>query len=146
MTGPLSLRTGPCMVAKSSLEHIENKSSRTRECAMADRLDYIEFPSADRAATSAFFQAAFGWGTVSYGPIYDGIEGAGIDGGVDASADRVAATMAVVQTDDLDAAESRVLAAGGTITRPQFDFPGARRFHFREPGGNELAVYVSRPE
>ena len=38
------------------------------------------------------------------------------------------------------------LAAGGTITRPQYDFPGGRRFHFREPGGNELAVYVTRPE
>ena len=113
---------------------------------MGDRLDYIEFPSSDRGATSAFFKSAFGWGAVSYGPVYDGIEGAGIDGGVDASADRVAATMAVVQTEDLDAAESRVLAAGGAITRPQFDFPGGRRFHFREPGGNELAVYVSRPE
>lgn len=113
---------------------------------MSDRLDYIEFPSTDREKSSAFFRSAFGWGTTSYGPTYDGIEGAGIDGGIDASAERVAATMAVVRTDDLDAAEHRVLAAGGTITRPQFDFPGGRRFHCREPGGNELAVYVSRPE
>ena len=113
---------------------------------MADRLDYIEFPSTDREKSSAFFRDAFGWGSTSYGPIYDGIEDAGIDGGIDASADRVAATMAVVRTNDLDAAERRVLAAGGTITRAQFDFPGGRRFHFREPGGNELAVYVSRPE
>ncbi|SMQ86357.1 hypothetical protein SAMN06295905_3661 [Devosia lucknowensis] len=111
---------------------------------MADKLDYIEFPSTDRAASSAFFEAAFGWGITSYGPIYDGIEGAGIDGGVDASADRVATTMAIVRTSDLDAAEQRVLAAGGIITRAQFDFPGGRRFHFREPGGNELAVYVAR--
>ena len=29
---------------------------------MTDKLDYIEFPSTDRAATSAFFNAAFGWG------------------------------------------------------------------------------------
>jgi|SRR5690606_5284043 len=113
---------------------------------MADKLDYVEFPSSDRAKSSAFFRAAFGWGITSYGPIYDGLEGAGIDGGVDGSAERVAATMAVVRTDDLDAAEQRVLAAGGIITRPQFDFPGGRRFHFREPGGNELAVYISRPE
>ncbi|UYN98401.1 MAG: VOC family protein [Devosia sp.] len=113
---------------------------------MSDRLDYIEFPSSDRAATSGFFQAAFGWSIVSYGPIYDGLDGAGIDGGVDQAEDRVAATMAVVHTDDLDAAQERVLAAGGIITRPQYDFPGGRRFHFREPGGNELAVYVSVPE
>ena len=110
---------------------------------MADKIDYIEFPSSNRAMTSAFFQAAFGWGITSYGPIYDGIEGAGVDGGIDQSDNRVAATMAVVRTDDLDGAERRVLAAGGIITRPQFDFPGGRRFHFREPGGNEMAVYVS---
>ena len=111
---------------------------------MIDRLDYIEFPSTDRARSSAFFQAAFGWGVTSYGPIYDGLEGAGIDGGVDGGEGRVAATMAVVRTDDLDSAERRVVEAGGVITRPQFDFPGGRRFHFREPGGNELAVYISR--
>jgi predicted enzyme related to lactoylglutathione lyase len=111
---------------------------------MADRIDYLEFPSTTRATTSAFFQAAFGWGIVSYGPDYDGLTDAGIDGGIDQAPERVAATMAVIRTDDLDGAERRVLAAGGVITRPQFDFPGGRRFHFREPGGNELAVYVAR--
>jgi predicted enzyme related to lactoylglutathione lyase len=110
---------------------------------MADKIDYVEFPSSNRAVTSAFFQAAFGWGVVSYGPDYDGLAQAGIDGGVDQSQDRVAATMAVVRTDDLDGAERRVLAAGGTVTRAQYDFPGGRRFHFREPGGNEMAVYIA---
>lgn len=113
---------------------------------MADIIDYIEFPSTSRPGTSAFFKAAFGWGITSYGPIYDGIEGAGIDGGIDQSDGRVAATMAVIRTDNLDDAERRVRAAGGEITREQFDFPGGRRFHFREPGGNELAVYVAKPE
>ena len=31
--------------------------------------------------------------------------------------------------------------AGGAITKPLFDFPGGCRFHFVEPGGNELAVW-----
>ena len=105
------------------------------------QIDYIEFPSADRARSSAFFKDAFGWGSTSYGPDYDGIEGAGIDGGIDQAADRVAATMAIIRTDDLVAAEAAVVAAGGSITRAAFDFPGGRRFHFREPGGNELAVW-----
>jgi predicted enzyme related to lactoylglutathione lyase len=114
--------------------------------SMADRIDYIEFPSNNRAGTSGFFRAAFGWGITSYGPDYDGLEGAGIDGGVDQTDNRVTATMAVTRTQDLDDAERRVVKAGGVITRPQFDFPGGRRFHFQEPGGNELAVYVTRPE
>jgi uncharacterized protein len=111
---------------------------------MSERIDYIEFPSADRARTSAFLASAFGWSIVSYGPVYDGVEGAGIEGGVDGSDTRVAATMAVIRTDDLDDAERRVRAAGAEITRAQFDFPGGRRFHFREPGGNEMAVYIAR--
>jgi predicted enzyme related to lactoylglutathione lyase len=113
---------------------------------MAEKIDYIEFPSTDRAGTSAFFAAAFGWGITSYGPSYDGLENAGIDGGVDQGEGRVAATMAIVRTDDLDDAQKRVIAAGGVIIRQQFDFPGGRRFHFREPGGNELAVWASRAE
>ncbi|ODT68102.1 MAG: bleomycin resistance protein [Pelagibacterium sp. SCN 63-23] len=113
---------------------------------MPDRIDYIEFPSTNRPQTSGFFRAAFGWGIVAYGPSYDGLEHAGIDGGIDQAEDRVSATMAVIRTNDLDDAERRVLAAGGVITRAQYDFPGGRRFHFREPGGNELAVYVARPE
>lgn len=110
---------------------------------MTDQIDYIEFPSSNRAVTSAFFRTAFGWGITSYGPDYDGINNAGIDGGIDQAAQKVAATMAVIRTQDLDDAERRVKAAGGTITRAQFDFPGGRRFHFREPGGNEMAVYVA---
>lgn len=111
---------------------------------MTDKIDYVEFPSTNRGLTSAFFRAAFGWGIVGYGPDYDGLDNAGIDGGIDQAANKVAATMAIVRTDDLDGAERRVLAAGGTITKAQFDFPGGRRFHFREPGGNEMAVWTAR--
>jgi predicted enzyme related to lactoylglutathione lyase len=111
---------------------------------MTDRIDYIEFPSTDRADTADFFRAAFGWGITSYGPDYDGLEEAGIDGGIDQSDGRVAAPLAIIRTEDLDDAERRVVAAGGVVTRAQFDFPGGRRFHFREPGGNELAVWVER--
>jgi predicted enzyme related to lactoylglutathione lyase len=109
-----------------------------------DKIDYIEFPTGDGAATGKFFSEAFGWKLIEYGPTYTGLDGAGIDGGIDAGAGRVAAPLAVVRVTDLDDAERRVLAAGGTITRPQFDFPGGRRFHFREPGGSELAVYVEK--
>ena len=111
---------------------------------MADKIDYIEFPSTNRAHSSAFFQAAFGWGITSYGPDYDALTGAGIEGGIDQAPEKVAATMAIIRTGDLDDAERRVVAAGGVITRAQFDFPGGRRFHFREPGGNELAVWIAR--
>jgi len=48
--------------------------------------------------------------------------------------------LAVIDTDDLEAMEKRIVAAGGRITLPIFSFPGGRRFHFTDPSGNELAV------
>lgn len=98
---------------------------------MTDKITYIEFPSTDREASGAFFAQAFGWGRVSYGPNYEALTEAGIDGGIDGSAERVSAPMTIIQTDDLDGAEKRVIAAGGVITRA--------------PGGSELAVFVERP-
>jgi predicted enzyme related to lactoylglutathione lyase len=35
----------------------------------------------------------------------------------------------------------KVQAGGGVIVKPIFSFPGGRRFHFRDPSGNELAVW-----
>jgi predicted enzyme related to lactoylglutathione lyase len=39
------------------------------------------------------------------------------------------------------ASEPAILAAGGTIVESTYDFPGGKRFHFRDPEGNVLAVW-----
>lgn len=39
---------------------------------------------------------------------------------------------------------ARVQAHGGQLARPVFSFPGGSRFHFIEPGGNELAAWSER--
>jgi predicted enzyme related to lactoylglutathione lyase len=109
------------------------------------QIDYLEFPSADGVGTRRFFGEAFGWQFTDYGAEYTGIEAAGIGAGIDSSNGRTSAPLAVIRCSDLVAAETAVLAAGGEITRPAFDFPGGRRFHFREPGGAELAVYIEVP-
>lgn len=108
------------------------------------QIDYIEFMSANGPRSRQFFAEAFGWRFTGYGPTYDGIDDAGIDAGIDSGENRAAATLAVIRTGDLEKAERDVLAAGGVITRAAFDFPGGRRFHFREPGGAELAVWIER--
>ena len=106
------------------------------------KIDYVELASNDIAATSAFLGAAFGWGFVDYGPDYKGFTGAGLDGGIDGTAERdPGALLVILKADDLEAAEKAVKVSGGTITKPIFTFPGGRRFHFREPGGVEMAVW-----
>ena len=52
-----------------------------------------------------------------------------------------AVPLVLLKADALEDALARVEAAGGTITAPIFEFPGGRRFHFRDPGGNELGVW-----
>ena len=48
----------------------------------------------------------------------------------------------MLYSDDLEATQAAVEAAGGSIAKPAFDFPGGRRFHFTDPSGNELAVWA----
>ncbi|WP_343116508.1 VOC family protein [Ostreiculturibacter nitratireducens] len=106
------------------------------------KIDYVELASSDIGATRDFLASAFGWGFVDYGPEYQAFADAGIDGGIDGTGTRApGAPLVILKTDDLEAAEKKVREAGGTITAPIFTFPGGRRFHFREPGGNEMAVW-----
>jgi len=55
------------------------------------------------------------------------------------------APLPVIEVQDLEAALATVLKAGGSIIRPIFSFPGGRRFQFKDPSGNELAVMQADP-
>jgi predicted enzyme related to lactoylglutathione lyase len=106
------------------------------------KIDYVEFASAELAKSKAFFDRAFGWTFQDYGPDYAAMTNAGLDGGLQSDPEHAGALpLVILKADDLEAAETAVKTAGGTVTRPIFAFPGGRRFHFREPGGNELAVW-----
>ena len=112
--------------------------------AVSYQIDYLEFPSEDGLKTRRFFEEAFEWSCISYGPNYHAIVAAGIEAGIQADMrEATVAPLAVVRTTDIEAARRAVELAGGVILREPFDFPGGRRFHFREPGGNEMAVWVS---
>ncbi len=105
------------------------------------KIDYVEMPGGDLPGTKAFYTAAFGWSFVDYGPEYAAYD-QGLDGGFQADgADAPTATLVILYAHDLEAMLARVEAAGGVVVKPIFDFPGGRRFHFRDPAGNELAVW-----
>ena len=54
--------------------------------------------------------------------------------------------LPVIDVEDLEATLAAVQKAGATITKPIFSFPGGRRFHFRDPSGNELAAWKADQE
>jgi predicted enzyme related to lactoylglutathione lyase len=109
------------------------------------RIDYVEFPATDVAATRRFYTEAFGWKFTDYGPDYTSFEDGRLAGGFfKAEAAGARSPLIVIFAVDLAAAESRVTRAGGKVVKPAYSFPGGRRFHFTDPSGNELAVWSDR--
>jgi predicted enzyme related to lactoylglutathione lyase len=110
-----------------------------------EKINYVEFPAKDLAATKTFFQSVFGWPFVDYGPEYMAFENQGLDGGFFksdlASSMANGAALIVLYSNQLEATLAKVEKAGGSIVRPIYSFPGGRRFHFTEPSGNEFAVW-----
>ena len=110
-----------------------------------EKINYVEFPAKDLQATKAFFEAAFGWVFVDYGPEYTAFSGQGLDGGF-FKADLAASVakgsaLIVFYSERLEETLGKVESAGGRIVKPIFTFPGGRRFHFAEPSGYEFAVW-----
>lgn len=111
-----------------------------------EKINYVEYPSRDIPATKRFFERAFDWSFVDYGPDYTAFADEGLDGGFFKSelAARTGSGSALVvfYSENLEGTLAKVEAAGGEVVKPIFDFPGGRRFHFTEPGGNEFAVWA----
>jgi len=105
------------------------------------RIGYVELPVADTGVAKAFYEAAFGWRMTGFGPTYAATTTGDVDLGLQGDgAEATAAPLPVIAVEGLEAWPEKVVAAGGTIIRPIFAFPGGRRFHFADPSGNELAV------
>lgn len=103
----------------------------------------VEYPSSSMSATTEFLATVCGWTPTVYGSSYTDLTGGGIDVGVQGDDDEQSpAPLMVIRVADLAEARSRVEEAGGVVTLEPFSFPGGRRFHFREPGGNEMAMWV----
>lgn len=110
-----------------------------------EKLNYVEFGSTTLEGSKSFFSAVFGWAFTDYGPEYSAFDQQGLEGGFFVS-DRVASqetgsALLVFYSHDLESTLAKVESNGGEICKGVFDFPGGRRFHFKEPGGNEFAVW-----
>ena len=110
-----------------------------------EKINYVEFPAKNIGAAKTFFAAVFGWSFVDYGPEYTAFSDEGIDGGFyqsgfSASTENGSALI-VFYSNNLGQTQAKIEAAGGSIVKPIFSFPGGRRFHFADPNGNEYAVW-----
>lgn len=113
-----------------------------------EKLNYVEFASANIAETKAFFEQVFSWKFTDYGDEYTAFSDQGLDGGFYhaplASESEKGGALLVFYSERLDETLDKIREAGGSITKPTFEFPGGKRFHFTEPCGNEFAVWSDK--
>jgi predicted enzyme related to lactoylglutathione lyase len=111
------------------------------------KINYVEFASTDIERTKQFYAAVFGWSFQDYGPEYVSFNAdtAAVAGGFykvqPHEGPQKFAPLIVLYSADLKATEAAIVAAGGSIVVPTFEFPGGRRFHFADGVGNVLAVW-----
>lgn len=108
------------------------------------RFTTVEMYSSDAAASTAFMAEVFTHTSTAYGDSYFDVHvGDGFTVAFESYRDGAPPPpLAIFEVDDLDRMWEVITAAGGVVTVEPFDFPGGRRFQFREPGGNELSVWV----
>jgi len=111
-----------------------------------NRPNFIELPTKDFAASQAFFNKVFAMKMTGFGPTYACTLTGDVDLGLQADPqEATAAPLPVIQVEDLESTLAAVNATGARVSKPIFSFPGGRRFHFIEPGGNELAAMQADP-
>jgi hypothetical protein len=105
------------------------------------RINFIELPARDLGAARTFYSAVFGWALTDFGPSYSCTMTGNVDLGLQGDmGEAPRMPLPVVLVDNIEAAQTAVEGAGGTISKPVFAFPGGRRFHFLDPNGLELAI------
>src|SRR3954454_8259930 len=114
---------------------------------MANVIDYVELAVDDLERAKSFYAKALGWAFNDYGRDYVGIQDPTKPGhefgGLNPvkAASRGDGVLALVRTDDAEAALATVQDAGGRIQVALHEYPGGRRFTFADPWGNILGVH-----
>src|SRR5262245_58176673 len=125
----------------STLQHSKERKLSMSDKQKNNRIDYIEFGTDNIEAVKTFYTLSFGWRFTDYGPDYTSFEDGRIAGGFTRDAQPGSSPLVVLYAEGLEAKYAEIKTHGGRITKEIFSFPGGRRFHFQDPGGNELAVW-----
>ncbi|MEJ2125135.1 MAG: VOC family protein [Alphaproteobacteria bacterium] len=114
----------------------------------ANKISYVELPvekTEDLARMRQFYTDVFGWVYQNWGDAYADTKSSGVASGLNGDpAHRARSPLVVIYTPNLEAMQEKVRSEGATIIKDIFSFPGGRRFHFRDPAGNDLAVWSDK--
>ena len=112
------------------------------------KINYVEFPVKNINKAKSFYGDTFGWTFQDFGSEYCAFNDGNMDGGFFiselSSKTSNGAALIVLYSDDLESTQDIIVKNGGIIVKEIFTFPGGRRFHFKDPTGNELAVWSDK--
>lgn len=110
-----------------------------------NHINYVEFFAHDLEKIKTFYSVSFGWTFTDYGPTYASFSDSGVQGGFEKTDNEIVnGALVVLYHEDLKAIKAKIESAGGIIVMEIFSFPGGHRFHFKDPSGNELAVWSDK--
>lgn len=110
-----------------------------------NHIDYIELKAKDLEQIKAFYSSVFGWVFTDYGPAYTSFSESGVFGGFEKTEGPISnGALIVLYHEDLQTVKTKIEESDGEIVRDIFSFPGGKRFHFKDPAGNELAVWSDK--
>lgn len=109
-----------------------------------NRINYLEFAADDLLSVKEFYKSAFGWTFTDYGPDYAAFNDGALDGGFAKGTPAAGGPLVILYSNNLEASAEIVAKCGGAIVKEIYSFPGGRRFHFKDPAGNELAVWSEK--
>jgi len=105
-------------------------------------IDYIEFNVTDIVRSKSFYGAVFDWTFTDYGPDYCEFNDGRMKGGFTTQSPvNLGGPLIVFYHTDLETVSTKVITAGGVISKDIFAFPGGERFEFKDLDGYELAVW-----
>lgn len=111
----------------------------------SNHISYIEFKAKDITHIKEFYNSVFGWKFTDYGDAYTSFSESGVYGGFEKTDEPIThGVLVVLYNEDLNAVIQAITKNGGEIVKDIFSFPGGRRFHFKDPSGNELAVWSDK--
>ena len=110
-----------------------------------NEINYVELKAKDLEEVKTFYSQCFGWAFKDYGPDYVAFSKSGLEGGFEKTDDEIInGALVVLYHEALEEVQKSVLKNGGVISKDIFSFPGGRRFHFKDPAGNELAIWSDK--
>ena len=110
-----------------------------------NHITYVEFKAKDIEKIKEFYTQSFNWFFTDFGSDYTAFSGSGLAGGFEKSAKRAMnGALVILYHENLELIKASIIDAGGKLSKDVFTFPGGRRFHFKDPSGNELAVWSDK--